>query len=420
MRKQLDAEMPTTGADRRRGFGWYLWLMVMSFFVVSVGTGYAIWNRKPVQSTTKVSKPIAEEAPPMGNSNQASLESKNNGQNDLPKKANNNIAASNVAKDARREIKHSNHFGEQLSSNEITGNALTKRKESLLPLATNDSGKQLQEFIETSLAKSDEILPAIEASDALEQFGMASFPVGFTAPSIAVITQFQKNSKRMAIEASYMRSVDNPASGVGLGLLIGNSLKNSKFNLQFGLGYIFVQQPLNVELAGYQYDGSGAVSEEVVSYGTNLDAFDRFSANSNAVVRTSRQSGLNLHYLSVPMRLSYSFNNRLSLKMGIDAAVLLNAKSDYVEGGVFERLSLTNKGLSIDAEMSGGSGTSNHYAVAPFDLVSTVGLEYRITNRLSLASQFRYGLIDVLPKNKTADFNRLLQLSISYHLPNKR
>ncbi len=259
MRKQLDAEMPTTGADRRRGFGWYLWLMVMSFFVVSVGTGYAIWNRKPVQSTTKVSKPIAEEASPMGNSNQASLESKNNGQNDLPKKANNNIAASNVAKDARREIKHSNHVGEQLSPNEITDNALTKRKESLLPLATNDSGKQLQEFIETSLAKSDETLPVTEASDALEQFGMASFPVGFTAPSIAVITQIQKNSKRMAIEASYMRSVDNPASGVGVGLLVGNPLQNNKFNLQFGLGYIFVQQPLKVELAGYQYDGSGAV-----------------------------------------------------------------------------------------------------------------------------------------------------------------
>jgi hypothetical protein len=292
--------------------------------------------------------------------------------------------------------------------------------ESQLPLTTQETIKPLEALLGATVKKTEEVVQLAVAGEPLEQLGIADFPIANTTPSIAFIEPVKKSRRRIAIEAGYMHAIDNLALGGGLGLVVGKPLKNTKFDLQFGLGYNFVQQPLGVELAAYSLDGSGRLAEEVVFYGTESSKADEALIPSNAAVRTSRQTGLNLHYLSVPMRISCSITKRLSLKMGIDAAVLLRAKSEFVEGGVFERSALSFQGLNNDSEISNDPNASNKNIVAPFDLVSTVGIEYRIGNRLSLASQFRYGLVDVLPKNNTADYNRLLQLSLFYHLPNRK
>jgi hypothetical protein len=420
MRKQLDAEMPTMGDRRRHRFGWYWWLAMMGFLVLSVVTGYAIWNKKPAKPTTEVTKPIAVEATPMGNFNQAFLSSEQVVQNDLPEKAGNNVTPFNSGKSTQQDFRQRNQTTNQPVSSIQNSNALMNWEESQLPMATQETIKPVEALLGTTVEKAEEVVPLAVAVEPLEQLGTDYFPIANTTPSIAFIEPVNKNSRRIAIEAGYMHAIDNPALGMGLGLVVGKPLKNNKFNLQFGLGYNFVQQPLGVELAAYSFDGSGRLTEEVVFYGTESSKADEALIPSNAAVRTSRQTGLNLHYLSVPMRISCSITKRLSLKMGIDAAVLLRAKSEFVEGGVFERSDLSFQGLNYNAEISNDSNSSNKDIVAPFDLVSTVGIEYRIGNRLSLASQFRYGLVDVLPKNNTADYNRLLQLSLLYHLPNRK
>ncbi len=420
MRKQLDAEMPTMGDQRRHRFGWYWWLAMMGFLVLSVGTGYAIWNKKPVKPTTEATKPIAVEFTPMGNSNQTPLSSEHDIQSDLNEKAGNAIAPNNLGKEGQKVLRQSNHIVKQQPSEVNNSGKLMDLTASQSPLTTQGTIKPLETNIGKTVEKTEIVIPlAVLAGEPLEQLGIADFPIANTTPSIAFIEPVKKNSRRIAIEAGYMRSIDNPASGVGLGLMVCKSLKSTKFNLQFGLGYNFVQQPLGVELASSSLDGSGDLAEQVVFYGTEIGKADEALIPSNTAVRTSRQTGLNLHYLSAPMRITCSITNRLTLKMGIDAAILLRAKSEYVKGGVFERSALSFAGLDYDSEAS-GSEASNKNVVAPFDLVSTVGIEYRISNRLSLASQFRYGLIDVLPKNTIADYNRLLQLSLFYHLPNRK
>ncbi len=426
MRRQLDVEMPTE-ENRRRRFGGYWWLAVLGFMVLTVGAGYAIWNTKPSGTVVKPINRISVGATPIASETG-------------PSKAIEAHAANKV-EDARLEsevekaqpkagfsgnmieISHRGKGSDQVAEQSLVNAHSVKN----LPELDGNQGINVLEGSEIigepkaiPSFNAESSLTATESPKLIEQPALDLFSIANPALDLP-IEPFKQNGKRWVVEASYMHALKNPASGAGIGLLMTKPLKNKNFSLQFGLAYSFVQQPLEVELAGYQADGTGRFSEEVYFYGTSFDSEAVSMIPSNAVVRTSRQYGLNLHYLAAPIRLSCAFSKRFSMKIGLDAAMLLRAKSDFVDGGVLEGLSFLDKSMVADNTpgMSEENLTGQGYQVSPFDLVTTAGLEYRISKRFSLSSQVRYGLIDVLPKNSTADFNRLLQMSLTYHLPYK-
>lgn len=232
-------------------------------------------------------------------------------------------------------------------------------------------------------------------------------------PSVSVmaIDPFANNWK-LGIQADALTAVTNKAAGLSVKFLAAKSLENSRLSFETGLGYSYLQQPLQVVVSQYPVGLNSAGDSEVV-YGTENVKDNQGGFSPQANVRTNYSEGLNLHYVVLPAQASFRLSNRFSVHAGVDAGILLASSSDITDGGLFKR-SLELADFSFDAEQR------SDIKVSLIDVAATGGVSYIILPALSLHAGYKLGFKDILPNNSANDFNRFVQLGIRYELSSKR
>lgn len=415
MHKQLDQEMPVR-KERRRGLGWW-WMF--GLLLLTAGVGFAAFGNMGTETTAKPSQ------------------TDSNGKNYLPE-AQPQVAA--PAAPGADILKQKTPTTNDVLRSKKGQNELLQTRKPLLPkrvkpierqlIALNDEGNVAPQKMNKSLP----VAPLVEVGTALQQsleteFQKAETPgklgdlemqdLAFTKAIPTVASQNLGTGKwNLAIEGNVMHALKTPTNGSSALLTVSKSLNSRGVGVNLGVGYTFIQQPLGVVLYGSYQPSSGRLEEQVVYYGNGFSADARISSAVSADVRTNRTQALNLHYLTVPVRLTHSVGNRIILKAGVEGGVLLAAKSDFTEGGF---LGYINSKKSNDADESiGFEDNSNGIKLANFDMAAIGGIDVRLSHHLSVGTHYRFGLIDLMPLNARKEYNRLIQLGFTYHLNNRR
>ncbi|MCC6725731.1 MAG: outer membrane beta-barrel protein [Saprospiraceae bacterium] len=269
-------------------------------------------------------------------------------------------------------------------------------------------------YVETNegVSINKEELPELNQIAYLE---MDEMKVQKPAPSVVPGILKSKNTKHFAIEGNAMHALLRPASGTSIYMVADNKLgDNSKFRIEYGLGYSFVQQPLGLKLVFDEYNSNAWAGENIVYYGTYRNAHEvsQASLSADSKLSTTYKQGLNLHYLSSPVRVAYPIGKKMTMRVGVEAGLLLFAKSKFTNDGLInDVVSSKNDGSNSTLDRSLSSAGS----LSLFDFSALAGVSYSLNTHWSIMASYKHGLKDILPFNSNRDFNRLFGMGLSYH-----
>ena len=240
-------------------------------------------------------------------------------------------------------------------------------------------------------------------------------------PAVAGIIPHKKRV-RWSVYGSGMSGLTNGANGLGAGVIASRQLKKSKFSIESGLGYSFIQQPLSLIFTGLLQGGApnfptGENEGYSIYLGdSNLSAVaDPANAGNGRLVKP-----LNMHSLNVPVSLNYRFAPRLSLCAGLNAALILYTSSDYPSGGVLNRNLNLFKLNADETAVFGHTSSQASATLNDFEVAATGGMKYDLSPRLAVDLQYQAGLTDLIRENNKGDHNRLLRLTFRWYLGNRK
>ncbi len=159
---------------------------------------------------------------------------------------------------------------------------------------------------------------------------------------------------------------------------------------------------------------------EQVDIETGLLYDYRSSLNSRITVLTSKDPGTNtshfstnstlsLHYLDLPVHLTYKYGKH-SFVVGMQYARLINTHSEIIN-------SIDNNGVT-SIEQSYKQWNKNDGRFSSFDLAAILGYEYEITSRIKILGRYNYGLFDVTDdnsfNNSVRDKNHQFKIMVDY------
>lgn len=145
--------------------------------------------------------------------------------------------------------------------------------------------------------------------------------------------------------------------------------------------------------------------------GETEESTELYTIDSETLMRQvvgSRTTVINFksNYIGVPI--SYFYNlKKLKINTGIQPMFLLNTKSRFKNNIIFE------------GEASESEG-ENSVQFNKLDLGITLGLSYDLTDKLSIASSFYYGLLNVDKQSSNSERkNRQITLGLNYYFLSK-
>jgi len=214
-----------------------------------------------------------------------------------------------------------------------------------------------------------------------------------------------------ALQVSALTLPNFTSGGASVDFLAEKRLFGEKLKLGVGLGYTYLRQPI---YTGISYGFSSATSDTLgkviyanANNGAADELFDPAFSNFQSQV-------LQLHYLQMPVQISYQLTRRFSVNAGGAIGLLLSSKSEYVNNGVLN--DLTNLGRA-ESKYLAGAAKSN---ITLFDFSLFGGLGCQLTKKASLHLDYVHGVKDVITLNRTNDVNRTLKLGLRYQLCGKR
>lgn len=260
----------------------------------------------------------------------------------------------------------------------------------------------------------------VSLADPLEVIPLVPYPASGQIEFGKVQSEFIRvKGSSLSVYFNGMTYPGEGGKGLGAGLLLNKSLGNKRWTISGGLGYSYIQQPLQVNsyhYAGVANNPTTEVTNSAEIFTGKQESEESLVAEASTVVRTNVKQGLDLHYLEVPIRLSLQMN-RWHFSGGVALGVLLTSHSDYTYGGVFQR-SVKADDFSFDSQNDPTIGipVSGKARVNNLDAAITAGVGYSLTSRLSMVMQYRAGVFDMMPDNQYRDFNRLFQAGFQYRL----
>lgn len=412
MSKLLDSEMPAPEKPNRR-FGW--WLLFLGL-AIGLGSGIFIvkyFTRSELQPAEK-SIPVAA----------ASENGDKTAKNAIPSVDNAvaGQAAGTVAAESTSPVKTPQNTGRTpVIRNEKTQHnparkaiALTELKESGTIVLS--SGTPAEHSTENkSSAEVHTGYRELPSASNLAYLPVRPLEVSADElPEVDVLFPEVSNNS-LVIYGSGLSSPANSAGGLAAGLLKTSDLKDSRFSLEGGIGYAYIQQPISVIFSSQP--GSVSVNSTFTEFKTVLgdaEIANSVNASGNAAKLLKK---LQLNYLEVPLAVNYRLTSRCNLKSGLNAGVLLSSSSDYTTGGIFSSSRNDNSLLMDEAEASFDySGEEPSVRLNYFDLAASAGIDFKITNHIGAGIGYQFGLLDLIPDNGTGDFNRMMRISLRYTL----
>ncbi len=417
MSKLLAKEMPVQGQPQRRVAWWWFAMLVLALGLA--GTSLWFWSKKLPATATTPAQPVAEgkfetttkqasatgTVATSGKSDLATQPMKKTTQvtQNAPNAVHDQQPASTVSLPTQQAEAMNKMFDKQPAPLGIS-----KAVTSEMPSPT--SATSLSDNEGGAIAE----VHKIETPSQLEISELQFLPaISSQLPSVSVMSiDPLANNWKLGFQTDGLVAISNKAAGFSVKFLAAKSLENSRLSFETGIGYAYMQQPLQVVVSQYPVGINSAGDSEVV-YGTDdlKDNEDGFSSQAN--VRTNYSEGLNLHYVVLPAQVSYRLSNRFSVHAGVDAGVLLASNSDITGGGLFKR-SLELADPSLEAEQR------SDINVSLLDVAATGSVRYLIFPALSVQAGYRLGVKDILPNNSANDFNRFVQLGIRYDLQRNR
>ncbi len=239
-------------------------------------------------------------------------------------------------------------------------------------------------------------------------------------PSIPVSIN-KKKPFNLIVQGSALFRNDNHARGLGANILASIPIGKNNFSIETGLGYAYISQPLSFLIELQETDlGSGSGSFEAItdvaySNVSFLDLSNDLSANFPNAARTEQLDRLDLHYLQLPVMLSYRIK-RLRFSAGMQAGLLLVASSGgNFNGGVLNFINSYDEEFISQPGPLALADTAGKSNLSYFDLSGSFGIGYDFSSKYGVNLFYNTGLIDVIKNNSAKDFNRLFQLSIRYN-----
>ncbi|HFA51728.1 MAG TPA: PorT family protein [Bacteroidetes bacterium] len=472
MKKILDQEMPSEKHNRRPLFWWYA-------AGIGLAAGIAaIWlvNFTPVENTGKTDIAITEtnnslpRINPGKNNNTETDKSLIAGNNpsrtdfvkkEKPNTSKNNILNkkdnSSIAENTSPSDYLKNTKGETTSKNNILNKKENNKKGGVQVnnFATieniNSENKELNilGFPQKTIAGKDlktsnaagnnipekEIQNINKAADGnipkiKNTAEIASLPIAEIAPptgkcpAVPVSKINPENIELLVYAAHSFPEINKSGGGIGTGLLASIPLGKSRLSLEAGLGYSYISQPLSYissisESANIYEPGTleyNELNDQLLTEIANATYDTNDPLPSALTVEALRPLGnLQLHYLQVPVTLSYRFK-RFRFFGGLQAGVLLKGKNRSFRGGIFG-----NAGLkSADERVANTSALAQQfYPISPlsnFEMAANVGLGYDFSKRFGANLSYSTGLSDVIVSNEKKDYNRFYQFTLRYKI----
>jgi hypothetical protein len=426
MRRLLDEELPST--ERRRRFGWWWVLFGLAAFLTT-GTAAVLYFSKKNQSLpsapVKIDQPVALE---------------NKAQQATATLAQPTQSTESTATGSTAASIHAPQAGDPTTGTEgaarpgKTGPSAKALRGVGLP---QPAGKSIEKSFDMPENNSEPtILETMEAlvdieKEASEGMGHPLLPAekipGRKLASLDYEATFDSKlnvpspPKSAPIELSaYMGGLATPlnkANGADAGIAIGLPLGKSRFTLEGGPEYAFVQQPLFVLVAQSpaNLEPSFVGEEEVIVSVNNEKISTESSQSYNSVTRVSES--LQMHYANFPLSLKYKASPRISFHGGMNLGILLASSPGYTNGGVLRNLS--DKNLADEYNINADQLRSSGISLSGFDFSATGGVRYRLNYHLELDFQYRLGMRDLILSNTEKEYNRFFNLSLHYRLLGK-
>ncbi len=397
MRSMLDKEMPMQPEKRRRLLGWW-WFALLGIGLVA-GAGYLAFGEKAATKKTIQSKPVASatlspimtESGPITPPITASI-----AENVVGSKANKQQTAT-INFDKKQDFKKSN-------TPNSSGIELYEDRQ-LLSEKSADYQPFSDMVIVDSLQLETQDLNERTTLENSEYLALLS-PVPLIEPAekdLKVADYFaKKQGWSWALQASALAVPNFSGGGYSLEAVSSKALINNRLSINFGLGYAFLRQPINVFTENTS--SSNDIANEVVY--ENSGAFVTEAIGLNGISINNKL--LKLHYLTVPVQFSYRFSKRFSANAGAMVGLLLASKSDYTQDGILGSFAKQNNDLVF--------GASTFSKVSSIEIAAIGGFGFVCSPNSSLHFDYVHGLTDVLPDNTVGDFNRLIKLGFKYKI----
>ncbi len=412
MSKLLDQEMPTAGQKRRR----FVWLFLLLGLAVGLASGVFVvkyftqTKTQPVETNIPIA---AEEAGEPGIRDAASLQPQADAENPGQQMPETASGGSGISSKTTRPVAAAVVRQGKVESDaaHLPPAVFEKNQQAGLAIQAKQVDAEKQQ-VASLQAPASGTLAKVEK---LEKLPLEQLPVTEHAAPFVNTDPISGRPAGWAVYHSGLTAPGAGAGGLAAGLVKSSIVKNSNFTLEGGVGYAYLQQPISVIFTSDI--GTVSTSSTFNSFSTVLgDARieNKVGATASAakLLRT-----LQLHYLEVPLAASYRISPRLSLKGGLNAAVLLSSSSDYTTGGIFNR---SFDLASIEEDQTEASfdynGEQPSAELNQLDLAATAGLDVRMTPRLGVGLGYQFGVVDLIPDNGAGDFNRMVRVTLRYNL----
>lgn len=405
----LDREMPVKVDRPRIGLGWW-WLTLIGVGLV-IGGGILFYGKKLSTTPVVSNQPIAIASQP-STDNQSKMSS-----NPVELPASIADTPSTISKSASSPQPQKNQKNNLTPSGKDADNSKSKLLSGTLKSTQNRLGSNddnaINEHLKTTHISStkqsvQDNLTENPKHTEMQQLGMlAMHPfVNSFDKNLNVDARFATKTKiGWGIQSSWI-TVPNLAGGGFTIEAVGEKPINNRLSIEMGIGYAYLKQPIYAEVNAVNVTTSE--QDGRIGYDSNFTS-DLVSSPSIDTVYRNRY--LDLHYLNLPVQVYYHLNNRLSVKAGINAGVLMASRSSYTQSGLLE-----NFGLASEKKSSAGQ----LFKVSIYDFAATAGISFRFNRATSLHFDYLHGLADVLPQNQVGDYNRLLKLGFRYNLSSGR
>lgn len=410
MRAMLDQELPTSAEKKKRRliFGWW-GLAILGLLVSSTALGIAYWNNKEFQSNPIASPKAVAVAPTISDRPKNAEASE---RPTVPSVATNTQMPTDAFQNqtAKKQV-HAKSNQYNLPRQAPVGQYVEQPSALVKKAILSSPSEGLVEVINSEqskeLANSSYQAPEMLVGPSLIQLNPPkALPVSFGLTVGQPIIAKEPSKWHYGVEGNGMSAIRSKGLGGSVNFFAAKRLENSRWSIDVGLGYTYLQQPLSVVISQTESQVStnvGLVDE--LEYGLTTGSSKIADQNAAQGIRTDYDQPLHLHYATLPIRFNYKLGSRFLISAGAQTAFLVHSKSKFTQGGVFDSSYPTFEAYNID---------SSPIKIAWLDLSAIGSAGFMFNSRTTMEIGYKMGLLDVLPNNSLKDKNRMAFFGMRY------
>jgi len=202
---------------------------------------------------------------------------------------------------------------------------------------------------------------------------------------------------------------------ISLGLVYAMPLNKEKWSYQIGANYSLQRRIFSDETSESLENIFNPIGEnssnddnEILLQTYSTAEEERFNQFAFTIPRNLRS-----HYLNLNNELAYQFAPKWSATIGVTASLLLYARNDYTDGGVF-----SSSDLSFDADNFSSSldqSPINRASLRDYDLAGEIGFGFHPSKKWSIQANYHHGMINLFKYSSDKRFNRYGEVAVRYY-----